>query len=57
MCIRWAPGMLAAMSTTATDHITTITDLYAAFGRGDVPAILDALAEDVRWEQWEDNTA
>jgi ketosteroid isomerase-like protein len=52
-----APGRLAAMATTATDNVTTITDLYAAFGRGDVPAILDALAEDVRWEHWDDNTA
>ena len=40
-----------------TDHVTTIADLYAAFGRGDVPAILEALAEDVRWEHWDDNTA
>jgi uncharacterized protein len=45
------------MATTATDNLTTITDLYAAFGRGDIPAILDTLAEDVRWEQWDDNTA
>jgi ketosteroid isomerase-like protein len=45
------------MTATATHHLTTITDVYAAFGRGDVPAILDALAEDVRWEQWDDNTA
>ena len=45
------------MATTATDNLTTVTDLYAAFGRGDIPAILDALSEDVRWEQWEDNTA
>ena len=52
-----APGRLAAMATTATDNLTTVTDLYAAFGRGDVPAILDALSEDVRWEQWDDNTA
>jgi ketosteroid isomerase-like protein len=45
------------MSTTATNHLTTIADLYAAFGRGDIPAILDALAEDVRWERWDDNSA
>ncbi|MGC4085218.1 MAG: nuclear transport factor 2 family protein [Vicinamibacterales bacterium] len=31
--------------------------MYAAFGRGDVPAILDCLADDVHWEQWEDNSA
>lgn len=57
MCVQRAGGTLAAMSTTATHHTTTITDLYAAFGRGDVPAILDALADDVRWEQWDDNRA
>jgi uncharacterized protein len=46
-----------AMTTTDTENVTTITDLYAAFGRGDIPAIVDALAEDVRWEHWDDNTA
>ena len=28
----------------------TVEAIYAAFGRGDVPAILDKLADDVRWE-------
>jgi uncharacterized protein len=31
-------------------HIATVQEIYAAFGRGDVPAILDRLAEDVDWE-------
>lgn len=31
-------------------HTTTVEQLYEAFGRGDVPAILDRLAEDVVWE-------
>jgi ketosteroid isomerase-like protein len=31
--------------------------MYAAFGRGDVPAILEHLAEDVAWEPWSDNHA
>jgi len=30
--------------------IETVRHLYAAFGRGDVPAILACLAEDVEWE-------
>lgn len=30
--------------------IETIQNIYAAFGRGDVPAILEALAPDVTWE-------
>ena len=31
-------------------HIETIQALYEAFGRGDVPAILSRLSEDVEWE-------
>ncbi|WP_448625314.1 nuclear transport factor 2 family protein [Geodermatophilus sp. URMC 64] len=34
---------------------TTVAEIYAAFGRGDVPAILDRLTEDVMWEEWTDN--
>ncbi|HRH87651.1 MAG TPA: nuclear transport factor 2 family protein [Rubrivivax sp.] len=30
--------------------IETVQQIYAAFGRGDVPAILAQLAEDVEWE-------
>jgi len=28
----------------------TVLERYAAFGRGDVPAILEHLAPDVEWE-------
>ena len=35
----------------------TLKQGYEAFGRGDVPAVLDALADDVQWEAWEDNRA
>jgi ketosteroid isomerase-like protein len=38
-------------------HLSTVQGIYQAFGTGDVPAILDALAEDVAWEQWADNSA
>ncbi|MCA9288632.1 MAG: nuclear transport factor 2 family protein [Phycisphaerales bacterium] len=31
-------------------NLETVQSLYAAFGRGDVPAILSRLAQDVRWE-------
>src|SRR5262245_23874033 len=31
-----------------------VQSIYEAFGRGDIPAILDALADDVRWEHWPD---
>lgn len=30
--------------------IETVQSIYAAFGRGDVPTILAALAEDITWE-------
>ena len=39
------------------DHVATVASIYEAFGRGDVPAILAALSEDVRWEEWADNRA
>lgn len=32
------------------DHVETVKEIYAAFGRGDVPAILERVAEDVQWE-------
>ncbi len=31
-------------------NVETVQRMYEAFGRGDVPAILAGLAEDVRWE-------
>jgi uncharacterized protein len=33
-------------------NVETVQQIYEAFGRGDVPAILERLAVDVRWEQW-----
>jgi ketosteroid isomerase-like protein len=32
-----------------TSDIDAIRAAYAAFGRGDVPAVLDALADDIAW--------
>lgn len=37
-----------------TDQLATVASIYEAFGRGDIPFILDQLAEDVQWEQWAD---
>ena len=31
-------------------HIATIQDLYAAFGRGDVPGLIERLDPDIVWE-------
>jgi uncharacterized protein len=40
------------------DKAAVVGELYAAFGRGDVPAILDRLANDVSWDgDWADNYA
>jgi uncharacterized protein len=32
-------------------NVETVQTIYEAFGRGDIPAILDRLAEDVEWDQ------
>ena len=38
------------MSTlSAIDNATTVTKLYEAFGRGDIPYIIDHLADDCQW--------
>jgi ketosteroid isomerase-like protein len=49
------------MTTTATRTtpaaVALAADVYAAFGRGDVPAILDRLAPDVAWDAFPDSWA
>jgi ketosteroid isomerase-like protein len=44
-------------ATTGPDNARTVGEIYAAFGRGDIGTILAALADDVRWEEWPDNSA
>jgi ketosteroid isomerase-like protein len=39
------------------NNLATVQSIYEAFGKGDIPAIMDYLAEDVQWEQWADNSA
>ncbi len=34
-----------------SENVGTVAAIYEAFGRGDVPAILDRLCDDVEWEQ------
>ena len=41
------------MTSTDTTNAARVADIYSAFGRGDVPAILDSLADDVSWDEWE----
>lgn len=31
------------------ENTQKVMDIYAAFGRGELPAVLDALAEDIEW--------
>ena len=34
---------------SANDNVKTIQSIYEAFGRGDLPAILDTVTDDVDW--------
>ena len=38
-------------------NVATIQSVYEAFGRGDIPAILEVVSADAAWEHWSDNTA
>jgi uncharacterized protein len=42
---------------TSTSTAATVGSIYEAFGRGDVPGILEHLADDVIWDEWADNFA
>jgi len=44
-------------AATEGDPVATIGRLYAAFGTGDIAAILAMVSEDVEWEQWADSFA
>jgi ketosteroid isomerase-like protein len=48
---------MTAAAATTTANVEAVQELYAAFGRGDVPAILELVSEDVRWEDWADSFA
>ena len=50
-------GVSTATSERASANLATIGEIYAAFGRGDVPSILDKIAADCRWEAWGNNLA
>jgi uncharacterized protein len=38
-------------------NLATVQAIYEAFGKGDIPTILEHVADDVQWEAWADNTA
>jgi len=37
------------------DNVTLLKNLYDAFGRGDIPAVLGAMSPDIHWYQAESN--
>ena len=37
--------------------LESVQSIYQAFGQGDLPAILERLSPDVRWEAWADQSA
>jgi ketosteroid isomerase-like protein len=39
------------------NNLPTVQSIYEAFRKGDVPAILDVLVDDVEWEARADNSA
>ena len=44
-------------ATASATNVETIKAVYAAFGRGDIPAILEQISEDARWEKWDNSFA
>jgi ketosteroid isomerase-like protein len=50
---------MTTISTTTTPEVNaaTVTTIYEAFGRGDVPAIIERLAPDVHWNVMEPPTS
>lgn len=38
-------------------NLETVKKIYEAFGKGEIPVILEQLSNDVQWEQWADNSA
>jgi len=49
--------MTATSADRSTANLTTVKEIYDAFGRGDIPAILGKIAPGCRWESWENNRA
>ena len=46
-------GRRRGRSVHRMDNVTTVQEIYAAFDRGDIPAILEQLADDIVFEPWE----
>jgi ketosteroid isomerase-like protein len=41
---------------SSEDNVKTVQSVYEAFGRGDIPAIVDVLTDDVDWASDADST-
>lgn len=39
------------------NNLATVNRIYEAFGKGDLPTIMECIADEVRWEHWADNSA
>ncbi len=39
------------------NNLQTINSIYEAFGKGDIPSIIDCVADNSDWELWADNSA
>lgn len=46
-------GVMRSMS----NQLATVGAIYEAFGKGDIPTILGYMADHVRWEAWDGNSA
>lgn len=45
-------------NATTASHAATVSAIYQAFGSGNIPYILDQLADDVAWDaDWADHAA
>jgi ketosteroid isomerase-like protein len=49
--------MTATTADRSTANLAAVKEIYDAFGRGDIPAILGRIAPGCRWESWENNRA
>jgi ketosteroid isomerase-like protein len=49
--------MTATTADRSTANLRVVKEIYDAFGRGDIPAILGKIAPGCRWEAWENNRA
>jgi uncharacterized protein len=49
--------MTATSADRSTANLAAVKEIYDAFGRGDIPAILGKIASGCRWESWENNRA